>query len=481
MGFVSDMFNSSKGAGFQAQGTNVLQPATMQQAQATYNNALDAVGQQDAFVKALQAQGGIGNQSSVFNQQQGLADQLGLQAQGKGPNPAQAALNQNTSQNIANQAALMAGQRGTGANTGLIARQAGQQGAGIQQQAVGQQAVMQAQQQLAAQQALQQQQGMMGNLASQQVGQQASGIGNLNQYAQGMQQNILNSIANQNQSMVNNQSGVNNANAGIAQGNQAFQAGVVKQLAGVGGSAATGGAPTGYNGGMVEKYPDGGIVGQDGKKEFENSLREYMGIPLTQGPTPEQLREQEYARIREQNKTNMGYADGGVVGPQSHFGKRLNGYADGGGVEFTPNRYLDQIRESGEGAGEGLGKMGSSMFGEKKLVGKQVGKAGSSDLSSSSPFTAHKGGKVPAKVSPGEVYLSPEKVDKVAKGKASPLSGEKIHGKAKVKGDSLKNDTVSKTLDAGGIVLPRSVTQSKNAPQKAHDFVAALLAKQGRK
>jgi hypothetical protein len=90
-----------------------------------------------------------------------------------------------------------------------------------------------------------------------------------------------------------------------------------------------------------------------------------------------------------------------------------------------------------------------------------------------------KGGKVPAKVSPGEVYLPPKQVKEVAQGKRAPLDGQKIPGKAKVKGDSLRNDTVDKTLETGGIVLPRSVTESDDAPRKAAEFVAAILKRKG--
>jgi hypothetical protein len=89
------------------------------------------------------------------------------------------------------------------------------------------------------------------------------------------------------------------------------------------------------------------------------------------------------------------------------------------------------------------------------------------------------GGKVPAMVSPGERYLPPSEVEKVAEGKKSAhKAGEKIQGKAKVSGDSLKNDTVSKTLTEGGIVIPRSVMQSKNPADSAQKFVSAVLAKQ---
>jgi hypothetical protein len=92
-----------------------------------------------------------------------------------------------------------------------------------------------------------------------------------------------------------------------------------------------------------------------------------------------------------------------------------------------------------------------------------------------------KGGKVPALVSPGEIRIHAKDVKKVAEGKKSPMSGEKIPGKAKVAGakNSYANDTVPKTLNEGDIILPRSVTQSKNPHWAAHQFVSAIMAKQG--
>lgn len=89
------------------------------------------------------------------------------------------------------------------------------------------------------------------------------------------------------------------------------------------------------------------------------------------------------------------------------------------------------------------------------------------------------GGMVPAMVSPGERYLPPGEVEKVKEGKKEPISaGEKIPGKAKVPGDSLKNDTVKKNLTEGGIVIPKSVMESKNPKEQARKFVEAVLAKQ---
>jgi hypothetical protein len=76
-------------------------------------------------------------------------------------------LSQATGANTANQAALMAGQRGSGANAGLMARQAAQQGAANQQNSAGQAATMQANQSLNALNS-------MGSLATSQANQQAN-------------------------------------------------------------------------------------------------------------------------------------------------------------------------------------------------------------------------------------------------------------------------------------------------------------------
>lgn len=186
-----------KGRDFQAQGAS----------QQDYSNALgqtqSGIGQQQQFLNALAAQGGIGNQSSVFGQQQGLANMLGMQSMGMGPNPALAQLANTTGQNINNQAALMAGQRGVGMNPGMAARNIGQMGAQQQQNAVGQAAAMSAQQQLAAQQALQNQQAMMANLATQQVGQQQGALGQLGMMNQNYQNQLGSMLGGQNQANAN--------------------------------------------------------------------------------------------------------------------------------------------------------------------------------------------------------------------------------------------------------------------------------------
>jgi hypothetical protein len=198
LGFVKNIFSGSKGAGFNAVG------ADPQQLHTAYNQTQDEIAKQNQFVQALQAVNGIGNQAQVFQQQQNLSNQLQNVADGTGPNPAQNMLNQATGQNIANQTALMAGQRGASQNAGLIARQAAQQGAATEQQAVGQAATMQAQQQINALGQLGQQQANMANLATNQVGQ-----------LQTAQQQATNASLQQQSNLMGLQSSANSSNAAI--------------------------------------------------------------------------------------------------------------------------------------------------------------------------------------------------------------------------------------------------------------------------
>lgn len=103
-------------------------------------------------------------------------------------------------------------------------------------------------------------------------------------------------------------------------------------------------------------------------------------------------------------------------------------------------------------------------------------------MAGSQPMMMAQGGKVPAMVSPGERYIPPQQVEAIKNGTNPMKLGEKIPGNPKVSGakDSYKNDTVPKTLEEGGIVIPRSVTQSKDAERKAQEFVAAVFARKGK-
>lgn len=414
MSFIANMFDSSKGNGFQAQGANIT-PGTNQGAIDQANQQTQSgLSQQQQFVNALGAQNGIQNQSQVYNQLQNIAS-------GQGPNPAMAALANATSANTSNQAALMASQRGTGANAGMIARQAAQQGAANQQNAIGQGAALQAQQSLGAI-------GQAGQMAGQQVGQQAGAIGTYNQLAQnnaGIQQGALQAQNNANVAMQGN---INNANAGIANTNAQNQNKMGTGL--LSGLASGAQSLLGAEGGLVPHMAEGGMPGN---------------IDMVMGGMP-------------------GYD--AKTGGASFWNSHLNG-----APSVTP---ISQIGPAGGVASQQQPDSASQ-------AGQDTGKAAMQGIAKLGKLALMaKGGAVPAMLSPGERYLPPEEVKKVAAGKKSPIkAGEKIPGKPKFKGNDYRNDVVPKTLKEGGIVLPNEVMQSKHPHWAAHRFVSAIMAKQG--
>lgn len=378
MSFIADMFDSSKGSGFQAIG-----PSGQQLSQ-TYQNTQDALAKQKAFADALNAANGIGNQSSVFNQLQGVAA-------GTGPNPAQAMLNQATGANVANQAALMASQRGASANPGMIARQAAQQGAQIQQNAAEQGATMQAQQSLGAL-------GQMGGVAGQQAAQQGNALQTLNQAALQGQGNILQAQAN-----------ANNANAGIAQSNTGAQSALLGGILGGAGAAAG-------------KMAAGGEV----PNPTNNPWMKGWGTTTVAAPaapmSPTSSNINQGAALLTENLIGAGGKPAPKVGVPI------------AGTESTG----PSMQESGSVPSMGGASRGAQMMSN----------------------TMARGGKV----------------ETGSKLKA----GGHVPGKPKVKGDSLKNDNVHALLSPGEIVVPRSIAQGPDAPRKAAEFVAAILAKKGR-
>lgn len=487
------MLSGGSGAGFQASGG-----PTPKQMKTSYNQTQDSIKQQQDFVNQLQAQNGLGNQASVFQQQQGLANQLQGVANGTGPNPAQNMLNQATGQNVSNQAALMAGQRGASANTGLIARQAAMQGANTQQQAAGQAATMQSQQQLAAMQQLQNQQASMGNLANTQVGQAQTGLQQLGQQSLQQQANLYGL-----------QSNINSTNAGIAAQNAGAQAGLLGNMMGgvgsaigmigkLGGSSTAGGAGGDLMAGGGDSIAGGAggeaammVAAQGGMVPKKMAMGGESFDPMMQTPQ---------AAIAAPTMVSAAPMSPVSSGPQSYVTKMFNDtpMPQASAPKANPNAGLNQIKALGRGvvsllplAGKVVGGVVGGIYGQPQLgavAGGAIGSAGEKAIASGykddSQQKMAKGGKVPALVSPGERYLPPQAVDKVAKGKEKPMkAGEKIPGKPKVSGDenSYSNDTVHRNLDEGGIVLPRSVTQSKNPDQAAAEFVRSVLAKHPRK
>lgn len=424
MGSLNPFASNAQASGFQAQGVDQYQLHN------AYDQTQAGIKQQQDFVNALAGQNGLANQSNVFGQQQGLANQLQGVANGTGPNPAQSMLNQATGQNVSNQAALMAGQRGASQNVGLMARQAAMQGANTQQQAAGQGATMQAQQSLGAMNQLQGQQANMANVAQNEVANQQGGLNQLNSNSLNQQANLMGLQAN-----------INSSNAGIAGINAKGQ------------QAILGGVMQGIGSGM-QMLADGGTI---------------AGQPQVQvAPTQDPNR------------------------PKSNVGKMFHDT----GAAMAPNQE-DPLTKGSSAMGNDIGKGIKGLFSSApnptpdmtNIPGTNA--SDYTDLNTGTNANDYnqlpdvktelaKGGKVPAMVSPGEQYLPPKDVKKVAQG-ANPLAeGERIPGKPKYKGNNYANDTVPKTLESGGIVIPNKVMQSKNPAHEAKKFVAAVLAKQGK-
>lgn len=356
------------------------------------NTGLAAPPPQQNFAPQI-AQANENLQSNIGNQN-AFAKALQLQTQGGGPNLAQSLLSNATGENVANQAALMASQRGTGANAGLIARQAAQQGSKIQQDTAGKAAAIRQQQQLNAQQGL-------GNVYGQ-IGQESGN--QLNSYLGG--QNA------QNQNIVN----TNQINAGIGQANTAggssVMSGIGQALPGIANMfSSSGGSSAGSTPGSSAGY---------GVNSLSSNPNAAVGA---------------YNQL----------AKGGPVQP---FSEDLPEHFSGIASIYHPHMTGSNVNQPSYNAS-------TNAYAE--------------------------GGKVDAKVSPGEKFLKPKDVKKVAEGKADPMSiGETIPGKPKVPGavDSYKNDTVSKKLETGGIVIPRHITQGKNPGKEASEFVMAIIKKQ---
>ncbi len=274
IGAVGDMAQNAL-SGDQGHGTGlndrpVINPITQAQIDEQRQNVTQGQMNQADFLRAVQAQNGLGNQTNVFNQLQGVAS-------GTGPNPAQAMLANSTGQNVANQTAMMAGQRGASANPALIARQAAQQGANTQQQAAGQAAALQAQQQLGAL-------NQMGGLANQQANQLAAANQAYTNAALQGQQNVNQGAGIYNNAAVGMQSNLNNNNAELTKQNNGMMADLVKNI--------TGGV------GSVLGLAEGGIIKSGPQSSYGKMMMAAGGkVPALVSPGEKYLDPKDVAKV----------------------------------------------------------------------------------------------------------------------------------------------------------------------------------------
>lgn len=488
------------GAGGGAGGTGFEVPSGTDAAQInnSYNRNQTALDAQGNLVNTLAPQA-----ANAVGAQNVLAGQYANQALGQGPNVAQNALAQSTGANVANQAALMAGQRGAAANPALMARQAAMQGAQTQQQAGGQAATLQAEQQIAAEQA----------------GAQLAG----NQIAQTQGANISNIQANQGEQGI--LQGANTANNNIMgnlanttmKGQQGLLGGIMNAGGGALGLAEGGEVSEHHNKKLefvhkmtkmglehhVKGYAEGGNVNSSDDSlatTASNFFGKMVGPPPASASEPTQ--EQKNEQVRAQNAKNIGRSEGGVI----------NGYAAGGltvpNVQINQpqqNPFISQPQvEGGFTASQDevkpmfvsskeekdptqfkdllAKKQGMPVMAGEAMQNMQMAYSGGEMHRFQGPHKSHvanylmsKGGPVPAMVSAGEVYLSPEKVEKVIQGDVDPAKiGHKFAGKAKVKGDSRKNDTIPATLEEGGVVIDR---KNMGSAEKRKLFVHKAIAR----
>lgn len=329
-----------------AQQADIQRPVGVPQLDTAYGQSQGALQKQQDFLQALESLGGTQHQQQVYGQMQDVAA-------GRGPNPAQAMLNQQTGANIASQAALMAGQRGSNANTGLMARQIAQQGAATQQQAVGQGATLQAQQSLNAL-------NQAGGIANQQVANQLAATQGFTGAMQAQYGNLANALGAQNQAGVSSQSSVNAANAGLANTQLQGQQGMI----GAGINALGGAAKMGAGGGRAH----GGMIGM---------------------------------------------ADGGMAGPQSSLGQFLTTVKPAGGYSVEMPTFTSGLNPGAasiQKAGESIKPGGGG-----ELPNPNARPTGAGGMMSGP--TMNSGGMVPVALSPGEKVVPPEKVQQAAQGR----------------------------------------------------------------
>ena len=512
----------ASGTGFAGpQGTTIATPTTTDQANQAYNSNQQALGSQQALLSALQGQNGLGNQSQVYNQLQGVVN-------GTGPNPAQAMLNQATGQNVANQAALMAGQRGAGANVGLMARQAAQQGAATQQAAVGQGASMQANQALNALSSA-------GNIANTQVGNQIGATSANTQAQQAEQANLLNAISGQNNANISMQSNINNANAGLAntqlQGQQAMTGGLLSAVSGPGASMM-GGA----RGGMVRRYEEGGdvdtpdmtppetqapVVGGGGGQGTGGFA---AGVDASSGPNigstnfgPDSGAQALASGVGALGggKSQGGGGGGGGGGMMSML-PMLAALAEGGSIDASSMGSTPVVAASGPqsnfgqflsgvqvGSGPNIGSVNLGSDAGAAALQKGTQQAGKAAMSSKQPQTVNVNDSTAAKEKwgftdlPGAEKATDTSMQNNTDTYGNAMSGSimaarggmthdyRAGGKVQARnareqavkpGNNYANDKIPALLSDKEIVLPREVTMAPDPVKASAEFVAKIIA-----
>jgi hypothetical protein len=399
------------------QNADLLTPVSAAQLKNSADYSSQTMQAQQNLLGQLQAQGGLGNQSNVYNQLQQIGTGTG------GPNPAQAQYNANVQQLAAQQAGAIGSIRGI--NPALQAQLIAQQGSMAKQNAAAAGQANLANQQLGALSAA-------GNLANTMATNQIGQTNANTQAAQGQEGMYQQAASNLDTSRVSQQNSINTANASMAntqmQGQQSMLGGIgsfAGKAAGMIGPAA---ALAAANGGEVRRMADGGA---------------------------------------------MAPADAafGAPGGPSKFGQFVkssltpaaaSGATDAAAVPQTPQQTLHQgAYDFANGIYTALGGGGGPPSAGQQLAG--MGPEAGPDMASPDTMYAARGGMTHDYRSGGNVKAKSTKE------------------KAVKSGNSYANDKIPAVLSEGEVVIPRSVMQSGNPPAEAMKFVQAVMAKRGKK
>lgn len=431
------------------------------------------------------------NQGRTAAEQQAFVAALTAQAAGKGPSAASMMLAQQAQQNAAAAQAQAAATRGV--NPALAMRNAQIAGAQMQQQAGAQGAIQRTNEQLAAQ-------GLIGNQLASMRGADvqntmgaANLAGSLAQYNAGANTGVFGSALNAAGSVLPYAIGGLGLLGGGGSKTTSQQTGGQYSAADVGPpqpSIENGGlqGPADPGGGAAAQYAQGGEVRQKMAVGGATTPTSWVGLQnIANNAVPVF------------SKTTGPYNlqnDASIYAPLKPGAHMVNGdLVTANGVTLQPNQY--QTSYWGTPNQGDLSAIAGAMPLAPNVVKLPApthatpvqyqangGKVQGEPRSMAARHLAMaEGGKVPALVSPGERYLTPQAAKEVADGKKHAMSsGEKIPGKPKVPGavNSYANDTVPKTLQSGGVVVPRKITQDPKAAKKADAFVKAVLSRKGK-
>jgi len=358
------------------------------------------------------------------------------------------------------------------------------------QQAVGQAATLQAQQQLAAQNEAQ-------NLAAQQIAQGAGAIQGVGQQAQNEQNILQGANTSFNNAQVAQQGNINNTNAQVAAENAKSAS---KTTGGIIGGIASGIAHFfGAQGGMVRMDQGGNVLDANARKHI---APEDFALPGRRFPIHDEAHARNALARVSQNGTPAEKKRVKEAVHKKYPDMGAKKMACGGEVKMAgggfipPANLAPQTMRAGPQSGAGqwinssptvasapaIQQLGALPTNNEDFYNdaKQGFKAGVRKKTPTLPIQTNKtsiiaGGPMDA----GTVPALPV----AYQGGLAATGGNVRAGdgqKAEVKGDSLKNDKVPAMLSEGEIVLPRHITMSDRAPEKAAAFVAATLAKRQR-